>query len=511
MTVVTRARSRWLVVALTIGLLCSSWSMSIGRAAPAHRSLPTITIAMVSDINTFDPAVSSSYYDRQVMNNIYDKLFDLNAKGHIIPMLATGYKVSKNHLVYTISLRKGVKFQDGTPFNAAAVKFNLNRYREASSAPRAIELKPVSSVATAGPYTVKIKLSEPFSPLISVLTDRSGMMVSPKAVQTEGANYALQPVGSGPFKLQGRIKGDSITLVRNPHYWRKGYPKAARVIFKIFTDPNTQLVNLQSGQVDFMDSVTSQNIATVQHSRSLRLINKPSYAWAGFWLNTKSAALHSKLVREAISLLINRQQYNKVIAGKTAIPANSPFGPRELAYGPWDKAPKQNVAKARQLLARAHAGNVSFTFSTTTAPISLQGAQIIQNMLQAGGITMKIQSMDFPTLLDDLAKHNFDAAAVGWSGRPDPDQNSFNFFTTGGPNNYSQYSSAVVDKYLKLGRAQLKIKSRKADYAKVASQLQRDVPYVFLDHANNSFAEKASLKGFTYVPDGIIRAVGMTK
>lgn len=511
MTLVSPTRARWLVIALVVGLLCSSWSMSIGRAAPAHRRLPTITIAMVSDINTFDPAVSSSYYDRQIMNNIYDKLFDLNSKGHIIPMLATHYKVSKNHRIYTITLRRGVKFQDGTPFNAAAVKFNLDRYRLPTSAPRAAELAPVSGVSVAGPYTVKIKLSEPFSPLISILTDRAGMMCSPKAVRAEGANFALHPVGTGPFKLQNRIKGDSITLVRNPHYWRKGLPKAGKVIFKIFTDPNTQLVNLESGQVDFMDSVTSQNVPTVQHTRSLRLIDKPSYAWAGFWLNTKSPSLSNKLVREAISLLINRQQYNKVINGRTAIPADSPFGPGELAYGPWDKAPKQNVAEAKQLLQKAHAGSISFTFMTTTAPIALQGAQIIQNMLQAGGISMKIQSVDFPTLLDDLAKHNFDAAAVGWSGRPDPDQNSYNDFITGGPNNFSQYSSAVVDKYLKLGRTQLKTKSRKADYAKVAAQLHKDVPYVFLDHANNSFGMKASLKGFTYVPDGIIRAVDMTK
>ncbi|GAC1321371.1 MAG: ABC transporter substrate-binding protein [Chloroflexota bacterium] len=507
----TRARTLWSCVAIAVTAFSGSLGISTIHAASGAKSLPTINIALVSDINTLDPAVSTSYYDRQILNNIMDKLFDLDAKGRIVPVLATGYRVSKDRKTYTLTLRKGVKFQDGTPFNAQAVKFNLDRYRQASSAPRAVELKLVDSVTATSMYSVKITLSEPFAPLISILTDRSGMMVSPKAVQDAGAGFALHPVGTGPFVLQDRVKGDHITLVRNPHYWRKGYPKASRVIIKFFTDPNTQLVNLQSGQVDFIDSVTSQNVSTVQHDRALRLVEKSGYGWGGFWLNTKAPALSNKLVREAISLLIDRKQYVKVVAGKTAIPANSPFGPGELAYGPWDKAPRANVKAAKQRLARAHATGITFTYATTTAPISLQGAQIIQNMLQAGGITMKIQTEDFTALLDQVSKHNFEAAAVAWSGRPDPDQNAYNHFLTGGPNNYGQYSSVNTDRYLNLGRRQIDSKKRKADYAKVAQQLTSDVPYVFLAHANNSFAMKANLKGYTYVPDGIIRMVGMTR
>src|SRR4051812_48523399 len=120
MAPISRIRGHWLALAAMVGLLASSWGAPIGRAAPAVGSLPVINIAVVSDINTLDPAVSSSRYDRQVMNNIMDKLFDLNAKGAIVPMLATSYEVSKDHLTYTLTLRRGVTFQDGTPFNAQA-------------------------------------------------------------------------------------------------------------------------------------------------------------------------------------------------------------------------------------------------------------------------------------------------------------------------------------------------------------------------------------------------------
>lgn len=505
-----RTRQILLSAPLIVGLVGTSMGVSVGRAAPVAPKLTSnINIAMGSDINTLDPSVSTSYYDRQIMNNIYDKLFDLNPKGRVVPMLATGYRESKNKLVYTITLRKGVKFTDGTALNAAAVKFNLER--DLQSPPRAVEMGPVSSVTTPNSTTVRITLSAPFAPLVYRLTDRAGMVVSPTAVQSEGATFATQPVGSGPFILKDRVKGDHMTLVRNPHYWRKGFPKAAQVTFKIFTDPNVQLVNLQSGQMDFIDSVTSQNVPTVLHDKALILSDKPGYAWAGFYLNTKDPALADSRVREAISLLINRVQYVKVIAGKTAVAADSPYGPGDFAYGPWDKAQPVNVKKARQLLAAAHATNVSFTFETSTSPIALQAAQLIQNYLAAGGITMKIQAEDFPTQLTNATKHNFQASAIGWSGRPDPDWNSYNFFVTGGPNNYGGYSDPIVDRYLNAGRKAKTTKIARADYQKVALQLQKDPPYVFIDHGNNSFGYTRKLKGFTYVPDGIIRAVGMYK
>src|SRR5256714_9766874 len=189
MAPISRIRAHWSALAVIVGLLGSSWGAPVGRAAAASGSLPVLNIAVVSEFNPLDPAVSSSRYDRQVLNNVMDKLFDLNAKGDIVPMLATTYTVSKDHLTYTLTLRRGVTFQDGAPFNAQAVKFNLDRYHLPSSAPRPAELKPVQSVTAVGPYTVQIRLSQPFAPLISILTDRSGMMCSPKAVQQEGSSF----------------------------------------------------------------------------------------------------------------------------------------------------------------------------------------------------------------------------------------------------------------------------------------------------------------------------------
>jgi peptide/nickel transport system substrate-binding protein len=202
-----RGRTLLMVVPLMTVILLSS-AASVGRAA-AHASGQTLNIAMVSDVNFLDPNLAGSYYDRQILNNVTDKLFDLDAKGRIVPMLATHYTVSKDRMTYTLTLREGVKFQDGTPFNAAAVKFNLDRYRQPTSA-RYPEVKDITSVTAVGAYTVKIKLDAPFSPLLSIFTDRSGMMMSPKAVQSEGLNFTLHPVGTGPSSSRSASRATTL-------------------------------------------------------------------------------------------------------------------------------------------------------------------------------------------------------------------------------------------------------------------------------------------------------------
>ncbi|MBV9280694.1 MAG: peptide ABC transporter substrate-binding protein [Chloroflexi bacterium] len=495
-------------------LLITGGAPSIGRAAgsagPAAASGATVNIALNADPPALDPAASSALVDRMVLNSICDKLVDLNSKGKIVPMLATSWKVTKNHLVYTLTLRKGVKFQDGTPFNAQAVKYNFDRNMAPSSI-RAGELAFVQSVTPVGSYSVKISLKAPFSPLMSILTDRSGMMISPKAGAAEGANFRDHPVCTGPFMYQDRVKGDHITLVRNPHYWRKGYPKAAKVVYKIFTDVNTEYVNLESGQVDMTDTLPATEVASVAKSSKLALVNKASMGYQGIWLNVKSPPLNSQAVRQAISMLIDRKALVKVIFGNTAKPGNSPFAPGDLAYDKSDAVPAPDPTKAKQLLAKAHASNVSFTYLTTPDPIATRFAQFVQSELKNGGITMTIQTVDFGTLLNDTTKHNFQAAQLGWSGRPDPDQNIYDFFVTGGKNNSADYSNATVDSLLKQARTINSNAKRKADYDKIMSILHTQVPYVFLYHPNNLFGMSRSVTGFTYVPDGIIRAIGMSK
>jgi len=354
-------------------------------------------------------------------------------------------------------------------------------------------------------------LKEPFAPFLSVLTDRSGMMVSPKAVKDQGGDIRAQPVGTGPFKYQSRVKGDTITLVRNDQYWQAGLPKAPQVVYKILTDPNTQLVNLRSGQVDVTDGVPAQEVPNLEKDSNFTVINKPSFGYQGIWLNTRQAPLDNKQVRQAIDMLMDRDQIVMVLFSGTATPGNSPFAKSNLAFGDSDKYTAPDVEKAKQLIAQSGVANPSFTLKVGTSALQAQFAQLVQNFLKPAGIDMQIEKVEFGTLLDQMDKGNYQAAALGWSGRPDPDQNIYDFFTTKGAQNDAGYSNPKVDELLQDARKAGDDAKRKADYDQALQILHDEVPYIFLYHQNNVFGASAKLSGFTYVPDGIIRAIAMDK
>jgi len=490
-------------------------SPSLAMSHPvAHRSAApsgTIDIGLSADPPKLDPSLSSALVDRQVMINLYDTLFQLSASGMLESDLATGYTVSKDGMTYTLQLRKGVMFQDGTPFNAAAVKFNLQR-DQLKISPRHSSLSAVSGIDVTGPYTLVLHLSKPFSPLLNVLAGRAGMMVSPTAVKKEGAGFLNNPVGTGPYEFVKRVVGSYIDLKANPHYWVKGEPHFENVEYKIFTDPNVELLNLQSGAVQFIDTLPPQQVSTMEMTSGYTVINKPSFGYQGIYLNVKAAPFTNMYLREAINNAVNRSLLVGAIFRGTAVPAYSPFGPASPAYvKSEDTPPAVNPGLIRKLLKEGgKPKGFSFTMQTATSPLNVQIAEIIQSMLKPYGIQMNIDQLDFGTMLNNSADGNFTAMALGWSGRLDPDQDIYSFFYSGAPLNSSQYSNPKVDALLNQARAVSDMAVRKAIYAKAVAIINHDSPYVFLYHPNNVLAYSNSIKGFVYIPDGLIRVATLS-
>ncbi len=480
---------------------------SADAASASGTGTSTLSIGLSAEPVQLDPAMSSALVDRQVMINIYDTLLQLGPHNKILPDLVTSYSMSKDGLTYTLHLRHGVKFQDGTPFNAAAVVFNLHRDMQASS-PRHAELTAVSSVQAIGSYTVVIHLKQPFSPLIAVLTGRTGMMASPTAVRKEGASFTRHPVGAGPYEFKDWVKGNHITLVKNPTYWKRGIPHFSQVVFKFFTDPNVEYMNLQSGAVQVVDTVPAQDLATLTQNSAFHVINQPSYGYQGIWINVHAAPFNNVYLREALNLAINRQTIVNVLFKGAAVAGYSPFGPVSPAYvRSEDTPPVPNPAAVRKLLQKGgKPDGFSFTMKIANSPVIAEMAQIIQSMLSRYGIKMTIQQLEFGTLLSQSESHAFQALQLGWSGRLDPDENVYGFFYSGGPMNASGFSNARVDSLLNLARRESSQASRQRTYAQMMDILHVQVPYVFLYHPNNVLAYSAKLKGFDYVPDGLIRA-----
>jgi len=471
-----------------------------GTSAPSNQ---TLNIGLTAYPITMDPLTSSAWFDRQVMFNLYDTLFQLTADNQIQSDLVKSYKVSPDGKTYTFTLQTGVTFQDGTPFNAAAVKFNLERYLGPTSTSRS-GLKDITSIDTPDDNTVVLHLDAPFSPLLSVLTDRGGMMVSPTAVQKEGKDFATDPVGTGPFEYKSSLQGDHITLVKNPHYWQ-AEPKLDTLVFKAFSDPNVELSNLQSGAVQIVDSVPPQQVKDLQQNSNFTVISKASWAWAGYGLNTQAGPFKNKYLREAVNEAIDRNALVKVVLSGVGVPGYSALSPASPAYDKQeDTPPTPNAANIKQLLQKGGAPT-GFSFTLKTLASDQLTAVTVQSMLAQYGITMKIDQLDAAGLGAAQDNTNFEAILEGWSGRLDPDQNMSQYFYADGPLNWAHYNNPAVDKLLTLGRSQQNMSDRTKTYAQLTDLLHQDAPAIFLYHKNNVIAMSSKVQGFQYRSDGMLR------
>ncbi len=475
-------------------------------AAIHHGAGPSgvLNVGLQSDIVTMDPSLSSAYVDRQVMINIYDTLFQFSPQMKVEPDLVTHYTIGNDGKTYNLFLRHGVMFTDATPLNAQAVVFNLDRDRLPSSA-RASTLKPITSVTAKGQYEVVIQLSEPFSPLLTVLAGRSGMICSPKAVKAEGASYAANPVGSGPFEFVKWVRNDYIELKANPHYWQAGLPKVAEVMFHPITDPTTELNALKTGEIQIDDTVAAKDLATARADSAIHVWDQAGLGWQGIYINTKQAPFNNVDVREALQYAINRAVINRVINYNTATIAYTQFPPAQFAYDPSLVIP-YDPTKAKALLAQAGLSKgFTFTMQGDNDPITNQELQLIQIMLKQVGITMNIQLLDFGTLLGNEIKENYQAMALGWSGRVDPSQNSYSFDVTGGSLNQTGFGNATIDQYMLKAQTYTSDKVRAKYYWAAAKLLDQYSPYVFLYFPATLQASSNKVQGFVGYPDGLMR------
>jgi peptide/nickel transport system substrate-binding protein len=471
-----------------------------------------IKVGLDADVTTLDPLQSSSLYDRQVMLNIYDTLVRLDANNSVVPDLATAWSYpSSTQLLFT--LRTDVQFQDGTPFNADAVVFNINRILNTPTAPRYSEVSSVKSVTAIDSSHVQFTLKKPFAPLLATLTDRAGMILSPSAVQKLGSGLAKGPVnaGSGPFMFKEWVKGDHLTVVKNPHYWLKdaqgkALPYLQSIRYVPITNESVMYSNLETGNINVADDLGPTEVTSAKSNPNLVYKQEPGLSFFGFMLNTKVAPLNNVHTRRAIEWGVNRPEIvNSALKG-IGVVAQGPLSPVSWAYSSSIAPYSYNINTAKSELAQGgKPGGVSFTLLITSgSPLNAQEAQFIQSELQPAGITVNIKQETFTTLLNDTAAFNFQAALIGWSGRPDPDGNMYSWFHTGGGFNDMQYSNPQVDSLLEAARATSNQSQRITDYQQAEQIILQDASYVFINYGVNVQATATNIKNFTLLPTGMM-------
>src|SRR5882762_10438981 len=252
-------------------VLAFALSLAGCLAAGAAFAQGSLRIGLGDDPDVLDPTFSRTYTARIVFASFCDTLFDIDEKSNIAPQLALSHETSADGKTVTIKLRPGVKFHDGEPFNAEAAKYSLERHMTMKSSFRKPELAAVDSVETAGPLAIKLNLKQPFSPLLSQLTDRAGMMVSPKAAEAAGDKFALKPVCAGPYKLVERVAQDRIVVEKFADYWNKEHVFIDKITYVPIVDSTVRLANLKSGGLDLMERVLATDIKEVRDNPKLRL------------------------------------------------------------------------------------------------------------------------------------------------------------------------------------------------------------------------------------------------
>lgn len=496
-------------IAAALALAGCGTNTANNTAAPSSsrpHSGGTLYVGIDSDFVTLNPAMSSALIDRQLYINVFDPLLKLSPRMQLEPNLVTHWTISDGGLTYTLDLRHGVTFQDGTPFNAAAVIYNWKwDMNPQNASPRRSNLALVDSLSAPNPYTVVVHLKAPFSPFLYALAGRTGMISSPTAMQKWGSQYGLHPVGTGPFEFVQWIPNDHLILKRNPHYWQKGLPYLNKIVYTPITNPVQEYDALTTGTVNVIDSVPAQDISSLASQPNIQSQTMPGLGYTDLELNTTVAPFTNVHNREAINYAINRQALVNLIYFGHAIPAYSQFSPSSWAYDPAVKVPFSDPLARQQLAQAGDPSGYSFTLQGDNDPVTIKEMQAIQAELAKVGITVHIEPEDFTTLLTNAINGNYQAVVLGWSGRPDPDQNAYAFDTTGGSFNDPRYSNPQVDQLLLQARETSNLAQRKADYVAAAKIVLQDAPYIFLAYPPVAQAWSSSVEGFQVYPDGLMR------
>ena len=485
----------------------------LGTTAMAAQA-QTLRIGLESDPDALDPDKSRTFVGRIVFTALCDKLIDVTPDLKLVPQLATEWTVSEDGKTVDMTLREGVVFHDGTPFDGEAVKANIERSQSLEDSVRKSEVSSIEEVEVVDATHVKLHLSAPDAPLLAQLADRSGMMMSPAAFE---GDFGAAPVCSGPFTFKNRVAQDKIELEKFADYWNADEIKIDAVTYVPIPDSTVRLANLQSGDMDLINRLAATDVPAVEGSSNLKYEKADGLGYQGITFNTANGEKadnpfgQDAKLREALSLAIDRNAINQVVFQGLNAPA-SQFVPAVSPY--FDEAypvPERDVEKAKALLAEAgHEGGIDLELQFPNRPESQQVVQMIQAMAAEAGITITLTAKEFATMLADQAAGDFQASQVGWSGRIDPDGNIFGFVTTDAGFNDGKFSDPELDRILTEARSVSDEAKRKELYHQANEILQAQMPLFYLYNEAWLYGVSNKVEGFSPSPDGMIRLEGVS-
>lgn len=498
-------------------------------AQPAQSGPKQLIIGRGGDTVGLDPIAQTDGETFKVTENIFDTLVGFEETNtNIVPSLAESWEIAKDGLTYTFKLRQGVKFHDGSDFNAEAVAFNFERWMDKSNplhskegyeyyndmfgGYKGDETHVIAGVKAVDANTVEFKLNRPLAPFIQNLGMSCFAIASPKALKEMGPEkFNENPVGTGPFVFKEWKRNDTITLEKNPTFWNQGFPKLDKLVFKVIPENTSRLTALTSGEIDLMDGLNPDDAQTVKDNKELQLILRPSMNIGFVGFNVEKKPLDNPKVREALSYAINKPAIIEAFFAGLGIPAVNPMPPSIWGHNGNIKDREFNLDKAKQLLAEAGHPNgfkIKFWAMPVARPYMPDGVKIaeaIQQDLKKIGVEAEIVTMEWATYLAKTKKGEQEMFMLGWTGdNGDPD----NFLATLldknniGGNNRTRWANEEAHKLLIQAQSATTKEEREKLYLQVQEIIFKDVPMVPLAHSTPALAAKANVINYVPHPKG---------
>jgi peptide/nickel transport system substrate-binding protein len=475
-----------------------------------------VTISAFEDADTLDPTFSGTAGTRLILINTCEKLYDLDEAGGLVPQLAAEMP-TVDGLKMTIKLRENVKFNDGTPFDAAAVVKSLERHRTIAESRRAGELSSIASAAAADPSTVVLTLAKPDAAVVGALSDRAGMIMSPAKLDELGTDFGNSPVCVGPFSFVERVVGDRTVLERSEHYYDADNVYLDRITIRLVADETVRTANLRSGDLQLVDRVATTDVAALEGDSKFVVLKKTSNAYSSLFINLANAngiagdpgtvtnPLADDRLREAFELALDREQINQIVYTGLHEPGCGPITPAS----PYFNAPTcttRDIEAAKKLVAESRvSAPIHVRFQMQATPVNTRLGELIQTQTAEAGFEVEITPFDNATALQNQVDGKFDISLGRWSGRVDPDANIYRFHHSTGSDNYGKASDPEIDDLLGKARAEYDLEARKALYKQLEEKILARRNAITFQHEVLYSAHTTDLQGYALYVDGMPR------
>jgi len=473
----------------------------------AWAEIEELKIGIGIDADSLNPQEQTTSLPINICELIYDPLFYLTPDAKLEPRLASKYEVSQDGLTYTIRLRKGVKFSDGTPFDAKVMKLTIDRALNPKlRVPLRFLITMIDKVTVVDDYTIQVKLKYPFAPFAPTLSQTVLFPISPAAIEKYGEDVRQHPVGAGPFKLAEWVKGDRIVLVRNENYYGPK-PTVKKLTFKIVPETATRESMLRAGQIHICYKPLPSNVAALKADPNINVAMPLDTRTIFMGLNCQKGATTNKLVRQAFNYAVDKKAIVNKVLFDTALPMDAPVSPVVFGYQKMAHQYEYNPEKAKELLKKAN-----FDFSKAINMRTPHGrylfdkqvSETIQAYLQAIGVKVELRTYDWPTyvagLLKPLDKTELEVFLLGWGPMIlDADTTLYGqFHTSVNPPKglgAAHYSNSVFDKAIEATRLEQDPEKRLELFKKASEIVWDDCPWIWLHVEKFVIAYSSKIKG----------------